>query len=83
VLEGVREGDSGVAGAQCNFAGMALSNRQTMSAVRVAQRIEQCRQGRAVIGAAAMADYTDFTTDPSKGNGFAGGDWGDPDVGIL
>jgi hypothetical protein len=30
-----------------------------------------------------MADYTDFTADPSKGNGFAGGDWGDPDMGIL
>jgi hypothetical protein len=35
------------------------------------------------IGAAAMADYTDFTTDPSKGNGFAGGDCGDSDMGIL
>ena len=30
-----------------------------------------------------MTDYTDFTTDPGKGNGFAGGDWGDPDMEIL
>jgi len=30
-----------------------------------------------------MADYTDFTTGPGKGNGFAGGDWGDPDMEIL
>src|SRR5215468_9717560 len=30
-----------------------------------------------------MADYTDFATGPGKGNGFAGGDWGDPDMEIL
>ena len=61
MLEGVREGDSGVAGAQCNFAGMAPSNRQTMSAVRVARRAErQCRQGRAVQLMMPPMSGTDF-----------------------
>ena len=30
-----------------------------------------------------MVDYTDFATGPGTGNGVAGGDWGDPDMGIL
>jgi hypothetical protein len=30
-----------------------------------------------------MSDFSDFTTSPGKGNGFVGGDWGDPDMEIL
>ena len=92
MLEGVREGRQWDCRCTVQLTGISLSNRKTMSAQR-AER--QCRQGRAVQlimppmsgtdfnDVAAMADYTDFTTDPSKGNGFAGGDWGDPDMGIL
>jgi hypothetical protein len=30
-----------------------------------------------------MADFSDFTTSPGKGNGLAGDDWGEPDMEIL